>query len=459
MNKKSFVGLLARICIAVWFFTLPASAQTAKNAVWVIGDGMGSGTMGMFMQGVKLAHLEQYPDKTSTLEKFINASQTGLFFSHTYDSIVTDSACAATQMACGVKSTPGAIGVDATGKKVVSILEEAVKAGKAVGVITDSYVADATPAGFLAHVANRGEKYSIAQQIVYSQAQVVLGGGLKYFSAGPNHDLLSKAREQGWQVVKTLPEMQKVTKGRILGLFAHEALPFYGEKEDHSHVPTLKEMTQKAVELLSQNEKGFVLIVEAGKIDWALHDNEAGPTLWEMISLDETLAYVWNFAQEKKDTLVYVNADHETGVPAFHYYNVFGEQAAQKTAQGERLYHGNMDYVNYPYYDKLFKHKRMLYFMYPKFKALPKEEQTPEKLQKMTQEVLGENLDLQLGAWIPHYEGLIEKVNRAYGLVWATKNHSGAMLLGVAYGPGSSYFGGVYHNTDLKEKFKKALNM
>ncbi len=454
MKKKSLIGILL-----IFFFALPLSGKTAKNAVWIIGDGMGPGIMGMFMQGVRLADLPLYPDKTSTLEKFINSSQTGMFFNHTHDSVVTDSACAATQMACGVTSTPGAIGVNAAGNKVVSILEEAVKAGKSVGVITDSYVADATPAGFLAHVFNRSEKYAIANQLVNSQAQVVLGGGLKYFSRGVNRNLLSKAQEQGWQVVKTLEEMQKVKTGRLLGLFSYESLPFYGEEENYPHVPTLKEMTQKAIELLSQNEKGFVLMVEAGKIDWALHDNEAGPSLWEMITLDETLAYVWQFAKENKDTLVYLNADHETGVPAFHYYHVYGPQASQKTAQGEKLYNGNMDYINFPNYQKLFKHKRMLYFMYPEFKSLPTEEQTPEKLEQMTQEVLGEKIDLHLGQWVPDYNGLVRKVNEAYGLVWATPNHSGGMILGVAYGPGAEEFNGVYHNTDLKRKFKKVLDL
>lgn len=439
-----------------FLLALPVCGQTAKNAVWIIGDGMGSSIVGMFMQGVKLADLPQYPDKTSTLEKFINASETGMFFTHTHDSVVTDSACAATQMACGVKSTPGAIGVDERGQKVTSILEDAIKAGKSVGVITDSYVSDATPAGFLAHANNRGQKHLISRQLVESQAQVVLGGGLKYFITGNNHDLLSQAKQQGWQVVETAKEMQGVKQGRILGLFSEEGLPFYGEKENHPSVPTLKEMTQKAIEILSQNEKGFVLMVEAGKIDWALHDNEAGPALWEMINFDETLDYVWNWAKEKKDTLVYINADHETGVPSFHYHHVSAEQMADKTAQGEKLYSGNVDYINYPYYQKLFKHKRMLYFMYPEFKKLPRIMQTTGKLQKMTQEFLGEKIDLHLHH-VPDYGGLLKKVNEAYGLVWSTPNHSSGMILGVAYGPGAEEFKGVYHNTDIKEKFKKIL--
>ena len=447
---------LMLVCLLVSVF---AFGQTAQNAVWLIGDGMGIGTMGLLIQGVQKTNLPAYPDKQSALEKFINASKTGLFFTDTHDTLVTDSACAATQMACGERSTPGTIGMDAQWKSVRTLLEEAVEEGKSVGVITDSYVVDATPAGFLAHVQNRGQKYEIARQFIDSQAQVVLGGGRKYFTERENKKLFKQARKKGWQIVENAQDMAKVKKGRILGLFADESLPFYGEKDKYPQVPTLKEMTQKAIELLSQNEKGFVLMVEAGKIDWAAHNNEAGPTLWEMLNLDETLAYVWDFAKKDGKTLVYLNSDHDTGTPVFHYRSLDADKVKLKNEAGERLYNGRMDYVNFQYYQKMLKHKEMLYFSYGNFKALPAKEQTAEKLQEICNKVLGEEMDLNLNGEIPDYATLMKKVNDAYGMVWATTNHSGAVLLGVAYGPGSGLFEGVYHNSDLKEKFEKALDL
>ena len=247
------------------------SAQTlkAKNAVWLIGDGMGTGAMGLFMQGVRLTQLPQYPDKQTTLERFINASVTGMYFNNTYDTIVTDSAGAATQMASGEFSRPDYLGVNHDGQTVQTLLEEALEHGKAVGVITDVYVADATPAAFLAHTQSRSAKYDIARQLVASGAQVIMGGGLKYFTQKENKKLLNQAKKQGWQVVKTSKELSKIKKGRVLGLFAEEAMPFYGEADRYKQTPTLKEMTEKAVELLSQNENGVVLVVDAGTLDWA----------------------------------------------------------------------------------------------------------------------------------------------------------------------------------------------
>ncbi len=462
MRKVRFFLLFVCLGVApfLWGQTEGQAAPEpagAKNVIWVIGDGMGPGTMGMFMQGVRLTPLPQYPDKQSTLEKFINASVTGMYFNHTYDTIVTDSACSATQMAAGSFSRPEYVGVDFDQKAVVSLLEEALKKGKSVGVISDSYVTDATPAGFLAHVDSRRQKYEIARQMVDSGAQVILGGGLKFFTQGENKKLLKTARKKGWAVVENTKELSKVKKGRVLGLFAEEAMPFYGEIEKYPQTPTLKQMTQKAVELLSQNEKGFVLMVEAGKIDWALHDKEAGPAMWEMINMDETLAYVWDFAKQNGNTLVYLNADHETGVPAFHYRHLDENTVKHKSAQGEMLYDGDTDYVNYPYYAKVFAHKQLLYYVYPEFKKLPQEEQTADKLQQMADEAFGGHIDLNFNGQVPDYAGLIDKTNEALGLAWATGSHSSGMLLGVAYGPGAEYFSGVYHNTQLKAKFEKAL--
>lgn len=449
---KKLLGLL--LCL---FVTAGAFAQGAKNVIWLIGDGMGPGTMGLFMEGVRNTQLPQYPDKRSTLEKFINASVTGMYFNNTYDTVVTDSACAATQMAGGVLSRPDRVGVDFEGRPTVTLLEEALKQGKSVGVITDVYVTDATPAGFLAHTQSRRQKYEIARQLVQSGAQVILGGGLRFFDQKENKNLLKQAKKQGWQVVKNSAALSRVQNGRVLGLFSQEAMPFYGDKDRYPSTPTLKEMTQKALELLSQNEKGFVLMVEAGKVDWALHDNEAGPSLWEMINLDETLDTLWTFAQRQGNTLLYLNADHETGVPVFEYRHLDKDTFEHKSAQGEMLYGSDTDYVNYPYYQNLFAHKRLLYYVYPDFKNLPAKKQTAEKLQEMVNEALGVPTDLKLDGKVPSYEELIAKLNQAQGLRWATGNHSGGMLLGVAYGPGAEAFGGVYHNSELKAKFEKAL--
>lgn len=447
------------VTLAFVFFAATGFAETAKNVIWVIGDGMGPGTMGFFMQGVRNTDLKQYPDKTAHLEKFIQDSTVGLYFNNTYDTVVTDSAASATQMATGHYSRPEFVGVDYNGNQVQTIMEEALKAGKSVGVVTDAYVADATPAGFLAHVGSRKEKYEIARQLVHSGATAILGGGLQYFTEKENKNLLKEAKKEGWQVVTNRKELSKIKKGRVLGLFADEGLPFYIEKDEYPAIPTLLEMTEKAITVMSKNPNGFFLMVEAGKIDWALHDNEAGATFYEMLNLDETLAYVYNFAKKSGDTLVYLNADHETGMPGFHYRHVDKETVSHKSAAGEMLYGGNTDYVAYRNYQNLLLQKRMLYTMNKDFKKLPKEQQTVEKLQQLVDETMGMHFDISKFENPMDYDSLVRQLNEVQGLVWATGSHSSGVLLGVAYGDFDGDFDGVYHNTQIKGKLERAAGL
>ena len=190
------------LVLFVCFFAFGAQAKTAKNLIWVIGDGMGPSAMGFFMEAVRNGHNPAYPDKQSYLEKFINASDVGLYFNNTHVSIVTDSAGSATQMATGQFSIPDYVGQDYSGLDVKNIMEEAMERGLSVGVISDAYVTDATPAGFLSHVRSRKQKYDIARQMIDSGADVILGGGLKYFSKGENKKLLKEAKKKGYTIVK-----------------------------------------------------------------------------------------------------------------------------------------------------------------------------------------------------------------------------------------------------------------
>ncbi len=448
---KKWLGVLL-----VCFFALGAQAKTAKNLVWVIGDGMGPSAMGFFMEAVRNGHSPAYSGKTSHLEKFINNSDVGLFFNNTHVSIVTDSAGAATQMATGHFSVPDYIGQDYSGLNVKTILQEAKERGLSVGVVSDAYVTDATPAGFLAHARSRNQKYDIARQMIASGADVILGGGLKYFSRGENKKLLKEAKKQGYTVVTDKKQLAKTKGKKLLGLFAEEAMPFYVEKDLHPNTPALKDMTEAALRVLSRNEKGFILMVEAGKIDWALHENDGGASYYEMITLDETLPVLTAFADKNEDTLIYLNADHETGVPAFSYRHLDEDQIRHKNAQGEMLYGGHTDYIDYKEFDKLSKQTRALFNVNEDFKKLPEARRTAPKFQEMLDQALGYRVDISVLPDPLDFDAVKKLVNDNMGLTWNTGNHTSGMLLGVAYG-GYDGFTGVYHNTDLKDKFASAL--
>ena len=419
---------------------------------------MGPETLGFFMEGVRYAGLAQYPNHVSEMETLLNKSTWGLFFNNTYDTLVTDSAAAATQMATGKLTRPQSVGVDYNKEPAETLLETARKKGKAIGVISDAYVTDATPACFTAHVNDRGQKQEIARQMIALSPEVILGGGLKYFNAGENKDLLEKAREQGYQTVFDKKELAGVKKGKVIGLFSDKGMPMAVEMHQYPNVPTLLEQTEKALELLSENKEGFVLMVEVGKIDWAAHANDAGALFQEMQVMDSLLGYLQHYTDKHKNTLLYVNADHDTGLGAFHYHRVNKERAMQKTAQGEVLY-GNKDtdYDSFQVYQEFVTQKRTLHSVEEELKKMHPFNRTPRAIQEKLTEALGFEVDVTRFHDLHNIGGIFQQLDEQRGLVWATHNHSSSPLISIAYGAGAEFFGGVYHNTDIYPRMQKVL--
>lgn len=445
---------LLSLCLIVSSFVYGAET---KNVIWVIGDGMGPDALGFFMEGVRYAGLAQYPSNTSFLEQLMNQSVWGLFFNNTYDTLVTDSAASATQMATGKLSRPEFIGVDYNGNPTETLLEMAHKKGLSVGIISDAYVTDATPAAFTAHAQNRKLKYEIARQQVAFGPEVILGGGLKYFTQKENKNLLKIAQQKGYHVVRTKKELTKINKGKVLGLFADKALPMAVELYKHPQIPSLVEQTQKAIEILSQNTEGFILMVEAGKIDWAAHANDAGAWFQEMQVMDELLGYLKTYVDQTGDTLLYVNADHDTGLGGFGYRHVGKEQAQARTEQGEVLYGGDTDYASFAVYHQFVNQKGSLYYAQKELEKMRPSERTPQVIQKRLSEALGYEVDLAIFTDLSDVKLIFKELNESRGLIFATQNHSSLPIMSLAYGEGKSAFAGVYHNTDILPRLKQVL--
>ena len=238
------------------------------------------------------------------------------------DNLVTDSAAAATAMASGVKTNNGFLGMDPDFNIVATILEEAKYRGKLVGLVTTTQISHATPAAFAAHIADRNLMTDIAEQLISAEVNVILGGGEDEFlpagevgcfpAAGKRTDgrnLIDDALSNGYRFVCDPTEFSAVgakSTVNLLGIFADEGMvrPFS---------PTLAEMTQKAIDILSQSVNGFFLMIESGQIDWASHSNDAENTISDTIELDKAVTIAIDYAAKNKNTLVIVTADHETG--------------------------------------------------------------------------------------------------------------------------------------------------
>lgn len=291
-------------------FAGPADAPpaTPKSVILLIGDGTGPQQIGLLMDWADAA------GKSPThFERLANVGTTGLLKTAAANSPLTDSAAGATALACGVSADNGAISVDPADKPLTTCLEDARAKGRRTGLVTTTTITHATPACFAAHVGNRGEEEEIAKQYLEGGADVMFGGGTKHFP----DELRKRAEEKGWKVVATRDEMTALPAGaqKALGLFSRSHLPYAIDRASKGDVatPTLADMTRKALEILSQDDKGFFLMVEAGRIDHACHANDAPAALGELREFDEAIGVAEAFRAKRPDTLVVVTADHETG--------------------------------------------------------------------------------------------------------------------------------------------------
>jgi alkaline phosphatase len=235
---------------------------------------------------------------------------------------VTDSAAAATALACGVKTRNKMIGMTRDGTKYETLLEAAKAKGMATGLVVTSTISHATPACFASHVQARSSEDLIAEQLIATKVNVLLGGGRKFFLPSSernsgrkdDHNLIIEAKQAGYTYVETADELQKVDSPYVLGLFAMSHMMTLAPE------PPLVVMAKKAIGLLQDKQtdsaaapKGFFLMIEGSQIDFACHANDAGGCIRQTLLFDQAVEAAVEFALKDKHTLVLVTADHETG--------------------------------------------------------------------------------------------------------------------------------------------------
>ena len=263
---------------------------------------------------------------------------------HMADSIITDSASAATAFAEGIKTSNGFLGVGPAPETllsiyapedmatpyapVASVLEAAKLAGKATGVVATSRITHATPAAFYTHVENRNWPNDIMEHLVYNNVDVAFGGGKRHLlltSDGgkrSDEDLMSVLLERGYQFVETAEAMDDVTRGKVFGLFNSSHMqPDIDRQHFATSEPSLEEMTAKAIELLSQDRDGFFLMVEGSQVDWAGHNNDPIYMTTDFIAFDNAVKVACDFADRDGRTLVMAFPDHNTGGMKIGHYN------------------------------------------------------------------------------------------------------------------------------------------
>lgn len=399
----------------------PATAPThAKNVILMIGDGMGAAHIGYLEIFAKHAPNSTFPDGRTAFDRIAEDGEVSLSMTGPVDHIVVDSACSATQLATGKHARSETIGLDADGNPAQTVLEFAESLGKSTGLVTDTRITHATPAGFAAHVAHRSMEPKIAEQMLASGADVLLSAGLRNFlpqgsasATGTEEipypfqsrrtddlDLLEQARAKGFTTVFTRDALEATPADRILGLFANSAMMDgildAQTRDDPSRTePTLAEMTRKALDVLSRNDNGFFLMVEGGQIDWAAHNNDAGRLLHELLRFEEAIAVVQDWAANRDDTLVVVTADHETGGFGFSYSKAHLDPPQQLPGSGfaGQPYEPNFNFGRYEEIATLYEQKRSFFDLLVEWNQ--SEERSPERLRELIVDATGLTVTLE----------------------------------------------------------------
>jgi alkaline phosphatase len=293
---------------------------TAKNIIFLVSDGMSHGTLNMAdlllqrKEGRSSNWIKLYRDKKAVRAYMDTAS---------LDSMVTDSAAGSSAWGGGMRVKNGALNVGPDGTSYEPILQKFKKAGKSVGCVTTVPITHATPAGFCVSTKNRGSQEEIADIYLNLKFDVMMGGGTEFFSADKRkdkRDLFAEFLQKGIQVVRNRDEMEKCKDEEpVLGVFYEDGLPYtLDQKSDtklQAGIPTLADMTRKAIKQLSKNPSGFVLQVEGGKVDWGAHANDIGATIYDQIAFDDAIGVAVGFAEKNQDTLVIITTDHGNASP------------------------------------------------------------------------------------------------------------------------------------------------
>ena len=485
-----------------------ASAEgTPKYVFLFIGDGMSYPQI-QLTNYYKNASAQDGAEKVTVEgeEKAIVKSENSLEMmdfpvmgsAQTYDStsFAPDSASTATSIATGNKTWSGSINVSEDFSQKYETIAEKLKDQKdyKIGVISSVNINHATPAAFYAHQESRNSYYDIGLEMIDSGFDYFAGGGLKQ-TTGENkdqEDLYELAEKAGYTVTKTQAEAEALTAdtGKAILIDEHladgDAMSYELDRADGEWA--LADYVDKGIELLD-NDNGFFMMVEGGKIDWACHANDATSTITDTIALDNAVERAVEFYNEHPDeTLILVTGDHETGGLTIGFagtdYDTFLTNFANQKISYAKF---DSDYVtaykeNKTDFDTVMKDVTELFGLTAPTGAAETTEQKdnadshPESddngTLEMTQyeydqlkaaydttmartgeeEEFGQEEYVKYGSYEPLTVTITHILNNKSGINFGSYAHTGLPVEVLTMGVGAEEFDGYYDNTDIYNK-------
>ncbi len=466
--KKLFITLLL-ISTSLTF-----AQKTAKYVFLFIGDGMGDNPVfATEMYRASLNGKAVYDPLSFTLFPVQSFMTT-----YSANSLITDSSASGTAMATGYKTDNHMVSISPDLKvKYETVAEKAKKAGYKVGILTTVTIDHATPACFYAHQEKRNNYYEIGLQLPESNFDFFAGGGFKNIGTRDDQkSIINKLERYGYQYITDKKEIEQLKKGdsKIIAVNpgTYSGKEYYWDIDRKSESIPISYFTKKGIELLNNN-KGFFMMVEGGKIDWALHSNDLATAMYETISFDNAIKEAIKFYKNHKDeTLIIVTSDHDTG----------GLSLGNQTTSGLKLELLQNQKISAQEFERKLKnlkeeHKKVSFEeileIIKKDFGLGDQSKGLEltKAEKKWLYDAYENEFIQLREVNPDRDYLdhaadkplslrvITVLNHKAGVTWGTEGHTAARVPVRVLGVGSENFTSLIDNTDIAKIIIKLMQL
>ena len=450
-----------------------AAAPSPKYVFMFIGDGMST---------PQRMVAEQFSEKTGRGELAMNTlPYQANTRTRSANSIITDSAAAATAIACGEKANNCMRGVSPDGRRLESVAEVAKRRGMKVGIATTVTIVHATPAGFYAHLPGRSAFYSIALALAESGFDFFCGGGFggrAMDRKDPNFrgDAYEIVRKAGYEVtIDDLAAWRALKPGcRSLGVFGETGMQFAIDADGSQ--PTPAEIVTKGIELLD-GPSGFFFMFEGGRVDYACHANDAATNLHDILAMDDAVKVALKVLDSHPgETLIIVTGDHETGGMSMGFAGTGGKFKVELLARQK------ISTASFSNLAKDMISKKGSAITLDDFKPLLTEKfgivfdgpaddpmrATPADV-KALQAALAKDVDLmsrQVSDTTAHdvarryvfAQAAKNVVNAHAGVGWSSGAHTALPTLTTAKGAGAEILVGMGDNTDIGVRLKKLLD-
>lgn len=461
--------------------TIVNSAHNVKTPKYIflfIGDGMSYPQIQLSSYYLSAMENEGDTDilKSTSQLNFMNFDVAGSAQTYDSSSFCPDSASTATSISTGNKTYSGTINMDETMTVEYETIAEKLKEqlGYKIGIVSTVNLNHATPAAFYAHQSSRNNYYEIGLELVESGFDYFAGGALKKVTGdGTQANLYDLATDAGYKVVTTQEDAANLTSKDGKAIVIAETL---ADSESMSYLMdasegewVLADYVSKGIEVL-ENETGFFMMVESGKIDWACHANDAGATINETIALNNAVEAAIEFYNEHPDeTLIIVTGDHETGGLTIGYagtdYDTFLTNLSNQKISYAKY---DSDYVA-TYKEEKTSFDTVLTDIKNLFGLMTAEDKDAAENSKLVltdyelnllktayqRTMSAEEMAVTQGDYVAYgtYEPLTVTIthilNNKSGVNFASYAHTGLPVAVLAQGVGSELFEGYYDNTNI----------